>query len=166
MKQKLTVQGRVELTTQEITEAIVDFVSTEKKIVQAIEAWLLSKHDLTSVRVRYSKNENGISSAVAEIQGVISDGGDVTKFNDDPKVKRHQPSGFIRRNIGVFKFIREYLADETKKGKKKISFDEMNEQVKFSFPNMSDEKLNVYLYDKRMLPNVKFNKPKNEIQFV
>lgn len=164
MKQELTIQGRVELTHKEVAEAVIDFVSKEeKKLTKAIDAWLATKHNLQSTRVRYSGTGSDIQ-VVVDVKQKMGEPGTVIKFSDDPKEKRDSKGGFQRRNVGIFKYIQEYFGDEKKKGKKELSFDDVFSMVKFAFPTMDEQRLAVYLHDKRMLPNVNFSKKDNRVQ--
>lgn len=152
MKQNITIKGRVELSKAEVGEAAVSYLSTEKKLSKAIDQYLAA-HGLASTRVRYAP---ATGEAVADIERKVSD--KVTHFSDDLSPLRSNNGGYVRRNMGIFDYLRAYLADESKAGKKKITLDEVYQTVRFKFPSMERKRLAMYLQDKRMLPNIKYAK--------
>jgi hypothetical protein len=154
MKQELITSGRVELTREEVVEAVMGYADKNKKLTSAIDAWLSTKHNLSSVRIRYHKDTGGISRAVADVKQKVNTG-TVTKFADDPKATRKNGGGFSRKNTGIFKFLKDYLDTERARGVHKVTLKDVKEIVMSNFPHMTDNYLSIYLHDRRMLPDIK-----------
>jgi len=164
MKKELVTTGRVELTREEVTEAAVAYVDRNKKLTSAIDHWLATKHNLASVRVRYTKDNGGISKAVADVKMKQVQGA-VTKFADDPKAKRTNGGGFTRKNTGIFKFLQDYFDTELARGVHQVTLKDVKELVFANFPAMTDNYLSIYLHDRRLLPGIKMDKAKGIIEF-
>lgn len=145
MKTALKVTGRVELARAEITQAIFDFLKTK---------------GYKGSKIVYLPSDDKFQGAVVEVIGCTSFD-EVPEFGKVIKT-RNQPSGRLRRNIGIYDTMRELLNEafkERKSGEPKahVDFKELLENVKYFHPEMSKEKLYVYLYDKRQLPNISWS---------
>lgn len=147
MKTNLNITGRVELSRQEISQAIIEYLEKH--------------HNYKSEKVVYECEDYGaghtIVNAVVEIKGAATNV--AQKIHDyhieQPKTKT-QASGYARVNIGVFDTIRSLLNEEfVKRGRKNptdISFDSLFDDVVGLHPSMTPEKLKIYLCDKRQFP--------------
>lgn len=154
MKKSLTISGRVELTREEISRGISKFLRDE--------------HGLSSERIIYEiKDAQGNDIPGAQLIGAViyvrqcpQDSSDVPKFGSDPKKTRNSPTEQVtRRNIGVNDTIRSILNEAYKKrttNQAIIPFSVLLEQVVFEHQGMDEQKLRVYLYDRRQLPHIEW----------
>lgn len=163
MKQDLTITGRVELGSDDLKQLALEYVSSTKKLPEAIDKWLSSKHNLKSVRVRYNSDNGAVRQAVVDVSRQIKDKG-ITSFSDDPSTKRKNKGGFKRRNLGLFSYLKDYFKDEKAKGNKELTFDEVLNNVHFKYVDLERERLAMYLHDKRMLPNVRYSKKEGKVK--
>jgi len=153
MKTELT--GRVELTESEIKDAALAHVLNNKKLSDAIDKYLSSRHNYSTVRVRYHEDKGAVRQAVVDVK--THDKG-ITKFSDDQKKLRENDGGFRRENLGIFKFLKELFGEAAEKKERVIRFEDLYATVKLEYKKMEKDRLAMYLHDKRMLPNIKFYK--------
>lgn len=153
MKKSLTVSGRVELTREEITKGIVKFLREE--------------HDLATEKVVYEiKDSHGNGIIDSQLFGAViyvhqsTQDESVPRFGLEPKKKRESPTEIVtRRNIGVNDTIRSILNqvyEDRKLGTQQVTvnFDALLKDVVFQHQGMDEQKLRVYLYDRRQLPHI------------
>lgn len=143
MKQELLLSGKIEMSRHEVTHALNDYLMKDRNL-----------HVRKAIFLMGNGTINGV---VLEVQQEIAKDEGIHVF-PDAKVKeeRENKGGFIRNNIGIFKYLRELFEDEKKKGTKKITFADVYDNVKFSFPKMTEKLLGLYLFDSRQLPKIKF----------
>ncbi len=149
MKSVLNITGRVELSREEVTIAIFE--------------WLKRNHPYKPTKVVYLPSTEKFVGCVIEVtQEEAEQSFDIPKFGKEPKKERENDGGFTRRNIGVFDTIRSILNDAFK-GKEKdqahaiVKFEDILKEVIFQHPGMDKQKMGVYLHDKRQLPNTDFS---------
>jgi len=152
---KTELKGRVELNENEIKDASLEYVVKNKKLSDALDKWLMSRYGYVTDRVRYHEDKGAVRQAVVEVKTV--DKG-ITKFSDDPKKHRENDGGFTRKNLGIFKFLKEHFEQAAEKKERVIKFDDLFATVKLEFKSIDKDRLAMYLHDKRMLPNIKFYK--------
>lgn len=146
MKVEVVKIGRIELTKEEIT--------------LALREWLKTKHNYNLNKAVYTTEGNDITKAVFEVNGVVEDES-VSRFGEAPvpkePVERQMPSGWSRKNIGVFRVIKDIIKEARAKGEKEMDYETMFKEVTFMRPLITNEKLKVYLHDKRQLKGVTFS---------
>lgn len=157
MKQDLTIKGRVELGSDDLRNAALEYVTSNKKINEAVDQWLDKTHKLKAVRVRYNSDNGAVRQAVVDVSRQIKDKG-VTAFSDDAKGTRNNKGGFKRKNLGLNAWLKDYFKEEKSKGNKEIPFEKLLNDVHFKFIDLERDRLSMYLHDKRMLPNIRYKK--------
>lgn len=149
MKTDLQVSGRAELTHDDVTKAIIEY---------------LANHFNYKVdKVIYP---NQVITAIAEISGTTTPREAVPCFEVKEKQQRDSVYGRIIENVGVYDTIRSILNDHFIKNDRKetlVQYKDLREDVLFFHPKMNDEKLRVYLHDRRQLPNVEWSMKNNHI---
>lgn len=152
MKQDLVLSGSVELTRAEVTQAINEF--------------LKSRNSFAAKKVVYLTDKDSIKGAVVDVKKVLASDDSIPVFPDQqPKEERNGRVGWRKQNVGLFAFIREVFTEKRKEGIRKMTFDELFNIVKESFPHLSEKNLKVYLYDKRQFKNTKFYSKTSEVTF-
>lgn len=151
--------NKAQLTTEEVGKVILEF-KEEGNVTKAIARWFKEKYGWKTGKLFYPKD--GSNTVIVEVvDGQVKDG-DIPSFTPiKEKVEKENPAvGFTRKNRGVFKFLREYFTAERKSGARTITFVEIFKVLKEEFPDITDEKVNIYLQDKRQLPMITYG-PKN-----
>ena len=162
MKKSLTITGRVELTRDEITKGIVKFLRED--------------HQLATEKIVYELVDESGNTVKGQLRGAViyvhqdTQDESVPKFGIEPKKTRDSPSEPVfRRNIGVNDTIRSILNDIYTNYRKEstnqviVSFDALLKDVVFQHQGMDDQKLRVYLYDRRQLPHIDWIAKSNQI---
>lgn len=150
MKTDLQVSGRAELTHDDVTKAIIEY---------------LGNHFNYKVdKVIYP---NQVITAIAQISGTTTPREEVPCFEVKQKQVREQHSSRKMENIGVFDTMRSILNEMFIKNDRKetlIQYKQFREDVMFFFPKMDDAKLRIYLGDKRQFgSNMIWNTKQNHI---
>lgn len=145
MKQFITTTGRVELSHQEITQAILEFLSTH--------------YNYKGTSVVYLPSSEKFSGAVVEVKQELRE--QVERFKKPEKQERNGTSGWIIQNKGLYDTLRELMNEAFDKKplgqlRAEIKFPELVKTIIDLFPAMDAKKLNVYLYDKRMFTNMDY----------
>lgn len=153
MEQNLTLTGRVRLSRKEISTAINEWLGKTKK--------------LQSKRFVYEIDENKMKGVVVDVyQELGTDDvpeiGGKLETKKEPQ-KRNARAGFTRKNVGIFRHLRELFDEQKKEGNLTMDFETIFEDVKNHFPTMNRTKLNVYLHDRRQLPNIKYSSKAKEV---
>lgn len=154
MKTMLT--GRVEITTNEIKNAITEIALRNKNVIEEAIDKLLAEKNLVPLRKQYSKDEKSgnFNTILVDVKQEI---GQVSKVGI-PKKNRKQSKGWNRPNVGIGAFLRELFQDEIKKGRQSMPFDEVLETVSdpAMFPTMTKERLSIYLLNKRQFKEIDY----------
>lgn len=144
MKTNLQVSGQVELSHQEITLLIMTHL--EEKY-----------HYKVKKIVYETSGENSLKSAVCEIAGSTVQE-EIETYKVKERIRRESPNHPVtKRNVGVYDTLRWLLTQCFKEAKKngrdqgEIPFATLLEEVTTLHPGMDEQKLYVYLYDKRQL---------------
>jgi hypothetical protein len=137
------------------------FVKTYKQdVTKSVTKWLFDEYEFTKSKVIY---DNGKIIAEASKGETILD---TTPKKGKKKVarsKRAPVSGFQKLNKGIFSTLREYIADELKKGVTVIPFDTFYKDMKSFFPDLTERNLSIYLNDERQIENVDFSKKRGTV---
>lgn len=148
MKSTLSITGRVELSREEVTQAVFEWLKKHHPYKPTKAVYLPSNERFEGVVIEVTQSE--------EVQDTT-----IQKFGKDPKKERLNEGGFTRRNIGVYDTIRDLLNDAYKaKGDQQyavVKFDQISKDVIDLHPGMDTQKMGVYLHDKRQLPNTEFS---------
>lgn len=154
MKTMLT--GRVEITTSEIKNTILEMALRSKDIINAAIDKLLAEKNLIPIRKQYSKDEK-IGSFQTVLVDVKQEIGQVSKVGL-PKKNRVQSKGWNRPNVGIGAFLKELFNDEIKKGRDIVPFGEVLETVNDPdmFPTMTKERLSIYLLNRRQFKEIHY----------
>ncbi len=152
MKETLTLSGKVQVSRQEIT--------------QALNEWLLRNKKLKVSRAIYVTKDNTVDSAVLEVRQELAVDRTIPEFSlPKEEKKRNMPKGWSRRNTGVFNTIREYIKEYKEKKLKSITLDELLSDVQAFQPYMTRNRLSIYIRDKRQLPGIKYDSQAKEVTF-
>lgn len=147
MKEFLTLSGRIELSRQEVTIALKEWVEKTRKL------------DVT--KTVYLGEFKGAVMEVSQVSGDST----IPEFKaPEPKELRKNKGGFKRQNTGIFAFLKEYFDDLRKQKKAQVSLEVVFKDVKDLFPKMTERRLKLYLYDKRILRGVQFESGKKIIK--
>mgnify|MGYP000721059229 CR=1 FL=1 len=161
MKKSLTITGRVELSREEITKGIIKFLKED--------------HQLAAEKIVYELVDEASNTVKGQLRGAViyvhqdTQDESVPKFGIEPKETRKSPSEPVfRRNVGVNGTIRSILNDVYKNRKETtnqviVNFDALLQDVVFQHQGMDDQKLRVYLYDRRQLPHIDWLAKSNQI---
>ena len=161
MKKSLTITGRVELTHDEITKGIAKFLKDE----HGLEMEKLVYEIIDDAGLPFPKAK--LSGVVAYVHQTADE--DVPRFGKEPKKERNSPTEEItRRNMGVNDTIRAVLNQAFKKRVNTnmgvtVLFRTLLDEIVFQHPGMDEEKLRVYLYDRRQIPNIDWLARENKI---
>lgn len=150
MKQELTVSGRIELTRQELTQVVKDFIA--------------NKHKLNVTRAIYLSDSKDAMKGV--VLDVVQEPQEKLPHKFPEKkmiVKRKAKGGSKRINKGIFPFLREYFDDCRKRKVKILKFGDLYKDVRDLFPHMEEKRLSLYLYDVRQLKGIKYKSEDNTI---
>lgn len=107
------------------------------ELTQAIKEYVMSKEQLTTNKFHW-----------------LADGSvqlEVESRQDKPVMKKNQIV-----NKGFFPAVRTYL-DSALRLSNKVTFADLMEIVKVEFPAMDEKRLNIYLHDRRQLPNIAYD---------
>lgn len=160
MKKSLTITGRVELTREEISKDIIKFLREE--------------HQLATEKIVYEiKDSEGKDIPGAHLVGAVvyvhqsTQDSSIPKFGIEPKKTRQSPTEEItRRNMGVNDTIRSILNNAYKArtaNQATVTFAQLLKDVIFQHQGMDEQKLRVYLYDRRQLPHIEWASKTNQI---
>lgn len=154
MKTNLKIQGEVELSRTEISQAIIEY--------------LAKHHNYKASKVVYEWR-TGVDHpfAIVEVAGTVDQDPSIPSYHVDKKQTREQHSPRKMENIGVFDTMRSILNEYFIKNDKKetlVQYKHFREDILFFFPKMDDKKLRIYLSDKRQFTsNMIWNPKLNQI---
>jgi hypothetical protein len=154
-KMKATLTGRVEITTDEIKNQIMELALKNKTLViEAVDKFLSTKMNVRPVRTQYSKDEKSgnIVNLVCDVEQKI---GQPTKVGMD-KRKRNQSEGWSRPNVGVGQWLKEIFKDAKDQGRQSVPFEEVYKMVKDEFPKMDKQRLSMYLHNTKQFPEIEY----------
>jgi phage FluMu protein gp41 len=170
MKQ-LSVAMKAELTASDLLDALVKSSDPKQLLVELLETpgvlsgfakkhraaitkavtgYLADQHQLAADKVIYTPD--GRVLIEAHTLGTA-----LRTIEPTPARNRVAPGGHVKSNKGVFKFLREYLAEERKKKTKELTFTDVLKEAQFMYPKLTARLLQIYLHDKRQLKNVDYN---------
>lgn len=156
MERNLTLSGKVKLTRKELSMAVHDYLKNQNL-------------NLKSKRLIYDVDgkKNVLNGVVIDVyQEIESDDiPDIGGKMIEPKEskQRNVKPGWKRKNVGIFKHLRELFDQQKKTGNKAMDFTTVFEDVKANFPTMNKKRLDVYLHDRRQLPGIKYSSKLKEI---
>lgn len=141
MKTALSISGRVELTRQEVSIAIAEY--------------LKKHHTYKAIKTVYlPSNDNFVGAVVEVIQATATD--NIPEFKVKEKSKRNQKRGYVRKNMGIFDTIRDIIAHARKLEEKHLSLEYLFKEVKFFHQELEQKVLQSYLGDTRQLKDVRW----------
>lgn len=136
MKQTFKTVGTVTLDRNDLMQVIKDYLQRNNK--------------LTTRKMNFT--EDGLVEAQVESEGLPG-----MTVSNLPHKKG------AKLNKGLFPMLREYFKSEMKRQKTNLKFSDLWELVHVQFPNMTEEKMRIYLHDKRQLPAISYDKNKELI---
>jgi hypothetical protein len=150
------------LSSQSAEQIVTDLLSIDEiraailkhrkpTVTRAVDKWMTTTHNLKMDRVIYDGNRI-LVDAHSGTSAIKS-----TPVRADKRVAE----GFKKENKKIFETLREYFADERKKGVTELTFDQVYADTKFFYPKLSERHLSIYLNDKRQLKNIKCDKRNN-----
>ncbi len=152
MKETLTLSGQVQVSRQEIT--------------QALNEWLLRTKKLKVNRAIYVTRDNTVDSAVLEVRQELAVDRTIPEFSLPKEEKtRNMSKGWTRRNVGVFQTIREFIQEYKDKKLKSVTLEELLKDVQYFQPHMTRNRLSIYIRDKRQLPGINYDSKTKEVTF-
>jgi len=155
MKETLVLSGKIQVSQQEITEALTQ--------------WFLDKKQLKVTRAVYVTGDNQIKSAIFDVHQELKTDRSIPEFSIEQQPtkeegkQRNMSSGWKRVNVGVYKNIKEFIAEYKKEGLSSVTFVKFLEDILFFHPKMTPEKFNIYLQDKRVFKNLFKYTPKEKM---
>jgi hypothetical protein len=118
----------------------------------------LNRDDLTKLISDYLKTSNHLATRkITFVKETV-----IAEVETEEKEKTVFKKG-AKLNKGLFPKLREYFKYEQQRKHANVKFTELWEVVRTEFPHMSEERLQMYLHDKRQLPDISYDKNKNLI---
>lgn len=156
MKQAIETyqSGEVELNVDDQKEAAY-YASLKNKarFLEDIKTWLKEIHNYDVNKIARTESSQGlIVKAEIRSKTVTKDIMNALYSPDRMKKAAGAPTGGNKRiNVGFIRQLTDYLRDEARqKGKEKIDFDEVFENMHFLFPELTRSKMIVYVGDTRL----------------
>ncbi len=142
MKKTVTITGRVELTRQEVSQAIFEYLEAH--------------HNIKSRSIVYTPIEDTFSGAICEISESIDDGAhEFPKLHQ--KQTRDSSKGHTRPNTGLTVNIKELIDDARRRGVQQLTTNIIFRELREDFPQLTKERLKMYLHDKRQFKDTKYS---------
>lgn len=152
MKTELRTQGSAELNRLELTEILRDYLKERHNFNLTKATYKVDGHsNVTGVVMDVVKTEN--DAQVEDRNMAFVSPASATTHLIGKRLKKHQ-----RVNMGIFNNLRLHFESERKKGTKQIPFNDLFALVRTQYPTIKEEKLSIYLYDKRQLPGIEFSR--------
>jgi len=127
----------------------------ETEIVNLVRTYLKGLgHSL----VNYSFKIQGGKFQAVELQttGILPPSEPVQLANHRQMTKKHKKHSKV--NLGLFHALKLYFSSEKARGTKTIGFKDLYELIKTQFPDLEEERLQTYLYDRKQLKEIAFSK--------
>ena len=149
MKQNVKVSGEVELSQDEVKDALLNYAKRDRKFLHnALVPYMEGFYGYSIKKLATSTINNELIVKL-EVSSSKSDLKSTLFHTEKEPGVRNMPSGFIRKNVGFYKELREYLLEERKKGHKEVTFDKAHKDMMFTFPSLDEKKFLIYCLDKR-----------------
>jgi hypothetical protein len=145
MKLNLKTEGEVELDHKESVEAMLQYLRNEKKLLDAMNL-VFGPKGVEAKKVAHSIDKDGQISFKVQVSS--SKGAGLFE-GSSTETTRSVTSGFVRKNVGFYRTLVDYLQEKAKKGKKRLSFDEVLEEMQDLFPDLDKRRFSIYIRDKR-----------------
>lgn len=150
MKTALSISGRVELTRQEVSIAIAEYLKTH--------------HQYKATKTVYLPTNEEFNGAVVEVSQLqqADQITDPTKLVAKTPVKKITPivngkkKKWARVNVGLSATIKDLIADGRKKNLDRLGFEYLFKEASFFHPNLTEQQLRIALYDNRVYKGTKF----------
>jgi hypothetical protein len=149
----------MKLETQEIGRAQI----SRQEVSKIIAEWAEKVHNLKVKKLVYQDHNEGVVLEVFREAPT----NEIPSFPDkkEPVVKGPQEVSPKRPNRGIFDTLNGYFKDLRKKNYVEISFNEVFEDLKKDYPMLDKPHLEMYLWDKRHLKNVRYKSSTGVIKF-
>lgn len=135
----------VELNKLELTQALRDYL--KKRGVEAKSAAITGNTENVTLEV------NGAGPTPEQTERVA-----VPPKQVKPVATSHRPKNkHKRQNAGIFSALKGYFASAKNLGIHEVTFADLKQVLTPRFPALQEDRLVLYLYDRRQLPNVAFS---------
>lgn len=144
-----TIQSTLQLEENEITTAIADYLKVKG---YQLMGTIISGN---VIQVQVTKLFDGVTKSLAKHSGYNK----LTAANRARKFKKHQ-----KVNTGLFTVLKQWFAEERLAGTKEIPFHTVQQKLKANYPHLDQERLSLYLYDRRQLPDIRYKKAEGVVK--
>ncbi len=150
MKTKIAT---VELTRNEITEVIKD--------------WLVKEHKFDLTKAVYDIKGNTINGMVIDVRQRETELPKQEKLASPGKSSKTEPiighKKYEKVNTGLYTRLRLFFESEFKSGTKVLKFEDVYELAKGEYSSLTPERLGLYLRDWRQFKRIQYNQRQGEI---